>query len=133
MIVTSTAHLSAPGYYVSLSVEYTVQVGHGEPARRRSYPYEQNPGRSDASVETYISSDGVVVAMSTKTVLQVVTVGMIAIGLLGITSSYVPTVPFFWPPEEALVVGAGFLTIGVLMFADLRRRNWGETPPGETV
>jgi hypothetical protein len=43
----------------------------------------------------------------------------------------VPAVPFFWAGEEALLVGAGFLSIGVVMFADLRRRNWGDGPTGK--
>ena len=69
--------------------------------------------------------------MSTKTILQMFTAGMLVIGLLGITASYVAAVPFFWAGEEALLVGAGFLSIGVVMFADLRRRNWGEEPTPE--
>jgi hypothetical protein len=58
---------------------------------------------------------------------------MVLLGLLGITSSYVPAVPFLWTGEEALFVGAGFLSIGVVMFADLRRRNWGEKPTGKSA
>ena len=58
---------------------------------------------------------------------------MLLIGLLGIGASYAPAIPFFWAGEEALLVGAGFLSIGVVMFADLRRRNWGEEPPTESV
>ena len=59
---------------------------------------------------------------------------MLLIGLLGIGASYAPVIPFFWAGEEALLVGAGFLSIGAVMFADLRRRNWGENPPpGESV
>ncbi len=58
---------------------------------------------------------------------------MLLLGLLGIAASYVAAVPFFWSGEEALFVGAGLLGIGVVMFADLRRRNWGEEPPAESA
>ncbi|TKX52144.1 hypothetical protein EXE43_23005 [Halorubrum sp. SS5] len=71
--------------------------------------------------------------MSTKTVLQAFTAGMLMLGCLGIAASYAPAVPFFWAGEEALFVGAGLLSIGVVMFADLRRRNWGEDPATESV
>ncbi|MFC6721597.1 hypothetical protein [Halobacteriaceae bacterium SHR40] len=71
--------------------------------------------------------------MSTKTILQAFTAGMVVLGLLGIASSYVPAVPFFWAGEEALFVGAGFLSIGLVMFADLRRRNWGEKTTDKTA
>jgi hypothetical protein len=69
--------------------------------------------------------------MSTRTILQAFTAGMLLLGLLGISASYVPAVPFPWAGEEALLVGAGMLSVGVVMFADLRRRNWGETPTGK--
>jgi hypothetical protein len=71
--------------------------------------------------------------MSTGTILKAVTALMVLIGLVGITASYVAAVPFFWAGEEALFVGAGFLGIGVVMFADLRRRNWGEVTPSDSV
>jgi hypothetical protein len=71
--------------------------------------------------------------MSTRTILQAFTAGMLFIGLLGIAASYVPALPFFWAGEEALLVGAGFLSIGTVMFADLRRRNWGEDLSTESV
>lgn len=69
--------------------------------------------------------------MDTRTIIQAFTAGMVVLGLLGILASYVPAVPFFWAGEEALLVGAGFLSIGVVMFADLRRRNWGDGPTGK--
>lgn len=71
--------------------------------------------------------------MSTRMILQVFTAGMVVLGLLGITSSYVLAVPFLWTGQEALLVGTGFLSIGVVMFADLRRRNWGEPPTGKSA
>mgnify|MGYP006301839641 CR=1 FL=1 len=71
--------------------------------------------------------------MSTRRILQAFTAGMVSLGLLGIAASYAPAVPFFWTGEEALFVGAGLLSVGVLMFADLRRRDWGETPTDETA
>lgn len=71
--------------------------------------------------------------MSTRRILQAFTAGMVLMGLLGIAASYVTAVPFLWSGEEALLVGSGFLAIGVVMFADLRRRNWGEEPDIETA
>jgi hypothetical protein len=71
--------------------------------------------------------------MSTRRTLQAFTLGMLLLGLVGIAASYTTAVPFFWTGDEALFVGAGMLSIGVVMFADLRRRNWGEEPATESV
>jgi hypothetical protein len=48
---------------------------------------------------------------------------VVVIGLVGIVASYAAVVPFFSAGEDALLVGAGFLAMGVVMVADLRRRN----------
>jgi hypothetical protein len=67
--------------------------------------------------------------MSTKRALQLLTAGVLVLGVLGVAASVAPAVPFFWGGDDALLVGSGFLAIGVVMFSDLRRRNWGQSPP----
>ena len=66
--------------------------------------------------------------MEPKPVLQLVVALMAVIGIVGVAASFPGSpVPFFWSGEEALLVGGGFLAIAVVMLADLRRRNWGES------
>lgn len=98
------------------------------------YPAETAPVRPISSGgATYMLSAVVRNLMSTGTILQAFTAGMVLLGLLGITASYVPAVPFPWTGQEAFLVGTGLLSIGFVMFADLRRRNWGEPSTGKSA
>jgi ABC-type uncharacterized transport system permease subunit len=68
--------------------------------------------------------------METGRALQLPFVGVLSLGLLGVLvgAGYLPAVLLPWAGSEALTVGSGFLAIAVVMFADLRRRDWGRTP-----
>jgi hypothetical protein len=65
----------------------------------------------------------------TALTLQGLTLGMVVIGLFGIAASYAGFALLTWTGQDALFVGGGFLAIGAVMFADLRRRGWGRQRP----
>ncbi|WP_276257371.1 hypothetical protein [Haloglomus litoreum] len=65
--------------------------------------------------------------METKHILQLFAAGLILLGLLGIVAGSVPGIWYFgWEGREAWYVGVGLLGAGVVMFADVRRRLFGD-------
>jgi hypothetical protein len=65
--------------------------------------------------------------MRDRTMLQLMVAVLFGVGLLAMVGSAAPSLAVLpFTEREAFFVGTGFLSIGLVAFADLRRRNWGE-------
>jgi hypothetical protein len=73
--------------------------------------------------------------MESRATLQLFAVGMLAVGILGVTAFLAPGASgglFPWRGVQALLVGVGVFAIGVVMLVDLRRRDRpGSGAPGD--